>query len=62
MFFSPKIVFSAICFTAIGALVAPLSTEYRAYIGMEAIGDIRILHITMCALIRDRNRSVRARS
>jgi hypothetical protein len=59
----PKIVFCAICFTETEALVAPISTEYRAYINkMEAIGDVGILHIPVCALIRDRNRAVCARS
>lgn len=54
----PKIIFSAIYFTATETLAAPLSTEYQAYINwMEANGD-GILHITVCALIRDRNRSV----
>jgi hypothetical protein len=59
----PKMIFSANCFTATEALIAPLSTEYRAYINwMEAIGDVGILHMPVCALIRDRTRSVRARS
>ena len=58
----PKIIFSEICFTATEALAAPLSTEYQAYIKrMEANGD-GILRIPVCALIRDRNRSVCARS
>lgn len=59
----PKIVFSAICFTATESVVAPLSTEYQAYFnGMETIGDVGILHVPVCALIRDRNRWVFTRS
>jgi hypothetical protein len=48
----PQIVFSAICFTTTEALVAPLTTEYRAYMnGMEAIGVVGILRIPFCAQI-----------